>query len=161
MSANYFLNSLSEGDPEIFAAIQKESVREENGLELIASENYVSKAVLEAQGSILTNKYAEGYPTKRYYGGQTYTDELEFLCQDRARKAFKLSKELWHVNVQAHSGSPANLSVYLGLVPLGGKIMGMTLTAGGHLTHRTAPPDHARFNKGYQLLRSPSPYVDL
>ena len=122
-------------DKQIETLIKKEGTRQKSVINLIPSENYASKDVLTALGSIFDNKYAEGYPTKRYYGGQTYTDELEFLCQDRARKAFKLSKELWHVNVQAHSGSPANLSVYLGLVPLGGKIMGMTLTAGGHLTH--------------------------
>ncbi|MEI8337988.1 MAG: serine hydroxymethyltransferase [bacterium] len=122
-------------DKQIEKLIKNETKRQKSVINLIPSENYVSKDVLTALGSIFDNKYAEGYPHKRYYGGQKYTDELELLCQDRARKAFKLSKDLWHVNVQPHSGSPANLSVYLGLVPLGGKIMGMTLTAGGHLTH--------------------------
>ncbi|MFA6463856.1 MAG: serine hydroxymethyltransferase [Candidatus Paceibacterota bacterium] len=122
-------------DKQIETLIKNETKRQKSVINLIPSENYVSKDVLTALGSIFDNKYAEGYPTKRYYGGQKYTDQLELLCQDRARKAFKLSKDLWHVNVQPHSGSPANLSVYLGLVPLGGKIMGMTLTAGGHLTH--------------------------
>ncbi len=122
-------------DKQIKKLIEQETKRQKSVINLIPSENYVSKDVLEALGSIFDNKYAEGYPHKRYYGGNTFTDELELLCQDRARKAFRLNKNLWHVNVQPHSGSPANLAVYLGLVPLGGKIMGMTLTAGGHLTH--------------------------
>jgi glycine hydroxymethyltransferase len=102
---------------------------------LIASENFVSNDVLEALGSELTNKYAEGYPGHRYYGGQTYTDKIEILAQKRALKLFKLSPEKWHVNVQALSGSPANVAVYLATVPIGGKIMGMSLSHGGHLTH--------------------------
>ncbi|MFZ2484575.1 MAG: serine hydroxymethyltransferase [Minisyncoccia bacterium] len=122
-------------DREIQRLIEKETKRQKSVINLIPSENYVSKDVLTALGSIFDNKYSEGYPHKRYYGGNTYTDELELLCQNRARKAFGLSEKLWHVNVQPHSGSPANLAVYLALVPLGGKIMGMTLTAGGHLTH--------------------------
>ena len=122
-------------DKEIEKLIKQETKRQNSVINLIPSENYVSKDVLTALGSIFDNKYAEGYPHKRYYGGNPFTDELEILCQNRARKAFGLSEKLWHVNVQPHSGSPANLAVYLGLVPLGGKIMGMTLTAGGHLTH--------------------------
>ena len=122
-------------DKEIQRLIEKETKRQKGVINLIPSENYASKDVLTALGSIFDNKYAEGYPHKRYYGGNTVTDELEILCQKRARKAFRLSEKLWHVNVQPHSGSPANLAVYLGLVPMGGKIMGMTLTAGGHLTH--------------------------
>jgi glycine hydroxymethyltransferase len=122
-------------DKEIQRLIEKETKRQKSVINLIPSENYVSKDVLTALGSIFDNKYAEGYPHKRYYGGNPFTDELEILCQERARKAFRLSEKLWHVNVQPHSGSPANLAVYLALVPLGGKIMGMTLTAGGHLTH--------------------------
>jgi len=122
-------------DKEIEKLIKKETKRQKGVINLIPSENYVSKDVLTALGSIFDNKYSEGYPHKRYYGGNTFTDELEILCQKRARKTFKLSEKVWHVNVQPHSGSPANLAVYLGLVPLGGKIMGMTLTAGGHLTH--------------------------
>src|SRR3989338_2715165 len=122
-------------DKEIQRLIEKETKRRSSVINLIPSENYVSKDVLTALGSIFDNKYAEGYPHKRYYGGNPFTDELEILCQNRARKAFGLSEKLWHVNVQPHSGSPANLAVYLGVVKLGGKIMGMTLTAGGHLTH--------------------------
>ncbi|OHA91538.1 MAG: serine hydroxymethyltransferase [Candidatus Zambryskibacteria bacterium RIFCSPHIGHO2_01_FULL_49_18] len=122
-------------DKEIQKLIEKETKRQKSVINLIPSENYASKDVLTALGSIFDNKYAEGYPHKRYYGGNPVADELEILCQKRARKAFRLSEKLWHVNVQPHSGSPANLAVYLTLVPMGGKIMGMTLTAGGHLTH--------------------------
>lgn len=122
-------------DKEIEGLIKAEKTRQKRVINLIPSENYVSDDVLKALGSVFDDKYSEGYPNKRYYGGNTFTDKLELLCQDRARKAFKLSKTLWHVNVQPHSGSPANLGVYMALVPLGGKIMGMTLTAGGHLTH--------------------------
>ena len=122
-------------DKQVEKLIKSEEKRQKSVVNLIPSENYVSKDVLDALGSIFDNKYSEGYPHKRYYGGNPLTDELELLCQDRARKAFKLSEKLWHVNVQPLSGSPANLAVYLGLVPLGGKIMGMTLRSGGHLTH--------------------------
>ena len=126
-----FLSPLSQKDPEIFAAIEKESVREEDGLELIASENYVSKAVLEAQGSTLTNKYAEGYPGKRYYGGCQFVDIAEQLAIDRACKLFGAQA----ANVQPHSGSSANMGVFHALLNPGDKIMGMSLSHGGHLTH--------------------------
>lgn len=122
-------------DKEIKKLIDAEKKRQKSVINLIASENIVSKDVLEALGSELTNKYAEGYPHKRYYGGQTFIDKIEELCQKRARKLFGIAEKAWHVNVQALSGSPANLSVYLALVPQGGKIMGMSLTHGGHLTH--------------------------
>lgn len=122
-------------DIQIKKLIDSEKKRQKSVINLIPSENYVSDDVLKALGSIFDNKYSEGYPYARYYGGQTNTDKLETLCQDRALKLFKLNKSEWHVNVQAHSGSPANLSVYLGLVPLGGKIMGLPLSSGGHLTH--------------------------
>ncbi|MFA6257675.1 MAG: serine hydroxymethyltransferase [Candidatus Paceibacterota bacterium] len=122
-------------DKKIESLIKNETKRQKSVINLIPSENYVSKDVLTALGSIFDNKYAEGYPYARYYGGQRYTDELETLCQDRARKLFKLKKDLWHVNVQPLSGSPANLAVYLALVPQGGKIMGLPLSSGGHLTH--------------------------
>ena len=122
-------------DPELFNAIELELNRQRNKIELIASENFVSEAVLEAVGSPLTNKYAEGYPGRRYYGGNTIIDKVELLCMDRALKLFKLSPAEWHVNVQPLSGSPANFALYSALVPLGGKIMGMKLTSGGHLTH--------------------------
>jgi len=104
-------------------------------INLIASENYVSKDVRDTLSSELVNKYAEGYPGARYYGGNEVSDKVENLCRSRALKLFKLNPKSWAVNVQALSGSPANLAVYVGTVPLGGKIMGMTLTDGGHLTH--------------------------
>ena len=102
---------------------------------MIASENYVSKDIMLALGSELTNKYAEGYPGARYYGGNEIVDEVENLCRKRALKLFKLKPTEWAVNVQPLSGSPANLAVYLALVPPGGHIMGMELSHGGHLTH--------------------------
>lgn len=122
-------------DFQIKKLIDYEKKRQKSVINLIASENYVSKDVLEALGSELTNKYAEGYSHKRYYGGQTFVDKIEDLTVERALKLFGLSKDKWHVNVQALSGSPANLAVYLANVPLGGKIMGMSLDHGGHLTH--------------------------
>jgi glycine hydroxymethyltransferase len=122
-------------DKKIESLIKNETKRQKSVINLIPSENYVSKDVLTALGSIFDNKYAEGYPHARYYGGQRYTDELEILCQNRARKLFKLKENLWHVNVQPLSGSPANLAVYLALVPKGGKVMGLPLSSGGHLTH--------------------------
>lgn len=122
-------------DTQIKKLIDAEKKRQKSVINLIASENYVSKDVLEALGSELTNKYAEGYPGKRYYGGQVYVDQIEELAQARALKLFGLSAKKWHVNVQPLSGSPANLAVYVGLVPKEGKIMGMSLDHGGHLTH--------------------------
>ncbi|MEI6580730.1 MAG: serine hydroxymethyltransferase [bacterium] len=122
-------------DRQIEKLIKTEAKRQKSVINLIASENYVSKDVLQALGSILTNKYAEGYPGKRYYGGNTIIDKVETLCQERALKLFKLNKNEWHVNVQLLSGSPANFALYSALVPIGGKIMGMKLTSGGHLTH--------------------------
>ena len=122
-------------DTAIKKLIAAETARQKKVINLIASENYVSKDVLEALGSALTNKYAEGYPGKRYYGGNVIIDKVESLAMDRALKLFSLSPEKWHVNVQPLSGSPANIAVYLGLVPQGGQIMGMSLDHGGHLTH--------------------------
>lgn len=122
-------------DIQIKKLIEAEKKRQKSVINLIASENYVSKDVLEALGSELTNKYAEGYPHKRYYGGQVVIDQIEDLAIERALKLFGLNATTWHVNVQALSGSPANLAVYFGLVPQGGKIMGMSLSHGGHLTH--------------------------
>jgi|SRR5271168_2507888 len=122
-------------DKQIEKLIKAEKTRQKKVINLIASENIVSPDVLKALGSELTNKYAEGYPHKRYYGGQTYTDQIEELAKVRALKLFKLSPEKWHVNVQPLSGSPANFAVYTALVPQGGKIMGMALDNGGHLTH--------------------------
>ncbi len=122
-------------DKEIEKLITGEKGRQKRVINLIASENYVSSDVLKALGSELTNKYAEGYPGRRYYGGQTFVDKIELLAQKRALKLFKLSADKWHVNVQPLSGSPANVAVYTAVVPPGGKIMGMSLDNGGHLTH--------------------------
>ncbi len=122
-------------DAQIKSLIQAEKIRQKKVINLIASENIVSSDVLEALGSELTNKYAEGYPGKRYYGGNEVVDKVELLAQERALKLFGLSREEWSVNVQPLSGSPANLAVYVALVPKGGKIMGMSLSHGGHLTH--------------------------
>ena len=122
---------LKDGDKEVYAIIQEELNRQRNKLEMIASENIVSYAVMEAQGSVLTNKYAEGYPGKRYYGGCEYVDKLEQLAIDRARELFGAD----HVNVQPHSGSQANFAVYYGLLNPGDTVLGMNLTDGGHLTH--------------------------
>jgi len=124
-------------DTTVKKLIAKEEKREKSVINLIASENYVSSDVLTALGSVFTNKYAEGYPGRRYYGGNTVVDELELLTQERALKLFKLSPHKWNVNVQPHSGSPANVAVYLALLPTDGtgRIMGMSLSHGGHLTH--------------------------
>lgn len=122
---------LKNQDPEIFAAIQHEEDRQEYELEMIASENLVSKAVMEAQGSVLTNKYAEGYPGKRYYGGCENVDVVESLAIDRAKKIFGAE----HINVQPHSGSQANMAVYLAEAKAGDSVLGMDLSNGGHLTH--------------------------
>lgn len=122
-------------DKQIEKLIKEESKRQKSVVNLIASENYVSDDVLKALGSELTNKYSEGYPLKRYYGGNTVIDKVEMLAQERALKLFGLSENNWSVNVQPLSGSPANVAVYLALVPKGGKIMGMNLSDGGHLTH--------------------------
>lgn len=122
-------------DKEIGKLIKAEVQRQKSVINLIASENYVSKDVLEALGSELTNKYSEGYPGKRYYGGQTNIDKIETIAKKRALKLFGLKEKGWHVNVQPLSGSPANLAVYTALVPQHEKIMGMSLDHGGHLTH--------------------------
>ncbi len=122
-------------DREIAKLIAKEEWRQKRVINLIASENIVSRDVREAVASVFGNKYAEGYPGKRYYGGNKIIDELEDLTKARALKLFKLKSNEWSVNVQALSGSPANLAVYAALVPLGAKIMGMSLDMGGHLTH--------------------------
>src|SRR5437667_7693555 len=122
---------LSEVDPEIWQAIKDEERRQHDKIELIASENYVSRAVLEAQGSVLTNKYAEGYPGRRYYGGCEFVDVAESLAISRAKKLFGAD----HANVQPHSGAQANMSVYLTLLSPGDTVLGMNLAHGGHLTH--------------------------
>lgn len=122
-------------DPIIFNLIQQEFSRQKRGLELIASENFTSRAVMECLGSILTNKYSEGLPNHRYYGGCEVVDKIESLCQERALDAFKLNSSNWGVNVQPYSGSPANLAVYNALLKPHDRIMGLDLPSGGHLTH--------------------------
>lgn len=122
-------------DPQIYNLIQKEFSRQKKGLELIASENFTSRSVIECLGSILTNKYSEGQPNNRYYGGCEVVDEIEILCQERAIQAFHLDEKVWGVNVQPYSGSPANLAVYNALLKPHDRIMGLDLPSGGHLTH--------------------------
>ena len=125
------MNSLKKTDPRIHKIIKLEEKRQKEGIELIASENYVSQAVLEAMGSILTNKYSEGYPGRRYYGGNQIIDQAESLAIDRAKKLFGAE----HINVQPLSGSPANLAVYMALLNPGDKVLGFSLDQGGHLSH--------------------------
>eukprot|EP00727_Mastigamoeba_balamuthi_P002558 m51a1_g123 putative serine hydroxymethyltransferase (469) ;mRNA; f:416245-418106 len=127
--------SLAEADPELHEIIVKEEKRQRRGLEMIASENFCSRAVREANGTRLTDKYAEGYPGARYYGGNHFIDESERLCQKRALQAYRLNPEEWGVNVQPLSGSPANLAVYTALLQPHDRIMGLDLPHGGHLTH--------------------------
>lgn len=131
MKNSWMSRPLSENDPEIAAAIEHEVQRQHEGLELIASENFVSQAVLQATGSVFTNKYAEGYPGKRYYGGCEFADVVETLARDRAKKLFGAQ----HANVQPHSGSQANMAAYMSLVQPGDSILGLNLAHGGHLTH--------------------------
>jgi glycine hydroxymethyltransferase len=125
------MSDLQETDPEVYSAIKGEEERELTKIVLIASENYASQAVLQAQGSVLTNKYAEGYPNRRYYGGCEYADQVELLAIDRAKKLFGAE----HANVQPHSGSSANMAVYFSVLKPGDAILGMGLAHGGHLTH--------------------------
>ncbi|XP_026449202.1 serine hydroxymethyltransferase 3, chloroplastic-like [Papaver somniferum] len=132
--------NLSEADPEVRSIIDSEKNRQFNSLELIASENFTSRAVMEAVGSCLTNKYSEGLPGKRYYGGNEYIDELETLCQQRALAAFHLDGKKWGVNVQPLSGSPANFEVYTALLNPHDRIMGLDLPHGGHLSHGFMTP---------------------
>ncbi|UOQ45347.1 serine hydroxymethyltransferase [Halobacillus salinarum] len=125
------MEHVKNSDQEIYAAIQDERKRQQNNIELIASENFVSEAVMEAMGSVLTNKYAEGYPGRRYYGGCEHVDVVENLARDRAKELFGAE----HVNVQPHSGAQANMAVYFTVLEPGDKVLGMNLNHGGHLTH--------------------------
>src|SRR3984885_2466675 len=128
-------------DTELFALIDQEIVRQTTGLQLIASENFTSPAVLRAVGSVLTNKYSEGYPGKRYYGGNQIVDEVEELARQRARELFGAE----HANVQPHSGATANMAVYLALLDVGDTVLGMRLDQGGHLTHGSPVNMSGRF----------------
>jgi glycine hydroxymethyltransferase len=142
----FFTESLSSRDPELYGAMQAELGRQRHEIELIASENIVSRAVMEAQGSVLTNKYAEGYPGKRYYGGCEYVDVAENLAIDRAKQLFDCA----FANVQPNSGSQANQGVFQALLKPGDTILGMSLDAGGHLTHGAAPNQSGKWFKAVQ-----------
>src|SRR3954463_7830288 len=131
MPTNRFALPLSAADPEVAAAVDAEVIRQHDGLEMIASENFVSEAVLEAAGSVFTNKYAEGYPGKRYYGGCEFAEVVENLARDRAKQLFGAE----HANVQPHSGSTANMGAYMSVLQPGDSILGLNLAHGGHLTH--------------------------
>src|SRR5918996_2728309 len=131
LSPDYFSKPVAEVDPEIAQVLRNEAARQDSTLEMIASENFVPQAILDCQGSVLTNKYAEGYPGKRYYGGCEYVDVAEQLAIDRARELFGAD----HVNVQPHAGAQANAAVFHALLRPGDGILGMRLDHGGHLTH--------------------------
>lgn len=153
-----YLDALRCADPEIASVIEAELQRQQSHLELIASENLVSMAVLQAQGSILTNKYAEGYPDARYYGGCFYVDTAEKLARLRAMKLFGAE----HANVQPHAGAPANLAVYLACLDPGDRILGMDLAHGGHLTHGSAVSISGRFFNAYSYgVNRESGLIDL
>lgn len=143
---DYFTTPLASADPEIFASVQEELHRQQTQIELIASENIVSRAVLEAQGTVLTNKYAEGYPGKRYYGGCEFVDKAEQLAIDRAKKIFGCT----YVNVQPNSGSQANQGVFAALLQPGDVILGQSLAAGGHLTHGASVNQSGKWFKAVQ-----------
>ncbi|RNF34736.1 serine hydroxymethyltransferase [Paracoccus methylarcula] len=146
MISGFFTEDLATGDPQIFEAIEKELGRQRDEIELIASENIVSRAVMQAQGTVLTNKYAEGYPGRRYYGGCQFVDIAENLAIDRAKQLFGCD----FANVQPNSGSQANQGVFLALCKPGDTIMGMSLDAGGHLTHGAAPNQSGKWFNAVQ-----------
>src|SRR4029078_7512070 len=149
---------LAQSDPELWNAIRLENQRQEDHVELIASENYVSRKVLIAQGSVLTNKYAEGYPGRRYYGGCEYVDLAEELAIERAKRLFDCA----FVNVQPHSGAQANQGVLLALCQPGDTIMGLSLAAGGHLTHGAPPNLSGKWFKAVQYgVRRDDAQIDL
>lgn len=149
--------TLAQHDPEIYGMIERERARQRDGIELIPSENYVSPAVLEAMGSVLTNKYSEGYPGRRYYGGNEIIDEVERLAQRRAREVFGVP----HANVQPYSGSPANLAVYLATCQPGDVVMGQNLFDGGHLTHGWKVSATGIYYTGVPYHVRPDGYIDL
>ncbi|WP_291197171.1 serine hydroxymethyltransferase [Hyphomonas sp.] len=155
LSGGFFTTSLAERDPEIAAAIAKEATRQQHQIELIASENIVSRAVLEAQGSILTNKYAEGYPGKRYYGGCEFVDIAEELAIERAKKLFNCG----FANVQPNSGSQANQGVFQAVLKPGDTILGMSLAAGGHLTHGAKPNQSGKWFNAVQYGVRPDDHL--
>ncbi|NQV45503.1 MAG: serine hydroxymethyltransferase, partial [Rhodospirillales bacterium] len=144
--AHFFSDTLAERDPDIFGSINHELARQQDQIELIASENIVSRAVMEAQGSIMTNKYAEGYPGRRYYGGCEYVDVAEALAIERAKKLFDCE----FVNVQPHSGAQANGAVMMALLQPGDTILGLSLASGGHLTHGAPPAQSGKWFNAIQ-----------
>jgi glycine hydroxymethyltransferase len=150
-------STLSKTDPEVFGVIRKELERQRNGLEMIPSENFTSASVLEAMGSVCTNKYSEGYPGKRYYGGNQFIDIIENLAIERAKKAFNVP----HANVQPYSGSPANFAVYVATCKVGDAIMGQNLPDGGHLTHGWKVSVTGQFFKSVPYHVRPDGYLDL
>ncbi len=149
--------TIKKTDPKVAAAIQSEVKRQEDGLEMIASENYASKAVMEALGSILTNKYSEGYPGARYYAGNEYVDQIENIARERAKKLFGVP----YANVQPYSGSPANFAVYVALCEPGDTVMGLDLTNGGHLTHGWKASATSMFFRSIQYHVKEDGYIDL
>ncbi len=154
---NFFSSSLKDSDKELYDSVKNEFTRQQNHIELIASENIVSKAVLEAQGSVLTNKYAEGYPGKRYYGGCEHVDLSESLAIERAKKLFNCK----FANVQPHSGAQANGAVYLALIKPGDTILGMSLNSGGHLTHGAKPAQSGKwFNALHYEVKKETGLID-
>ncbi|MCI4645016.1 MAG: serine hydroxymethyltransferase [Hyphomonadaceae bacterium] len=157
-SAGFFTETLEDRDPELFAAVGKEQTRQQQQIELIASENIVSKAVLEAQGTLLTNKYAEGYPGRRYYGGCEYVDLAENLAIERAKALFNCG----FANVQPNSGSQANQAVFQALIKPGDTILGMSLAAGGHLTHGARPNQSGKWFNAIQYgVRQQDDMIDF
>ncbi len=158
IASGFFSDGLAKSDPAIQAAIDKELHRQQTQIELIASENIVSRAVMEAQGSVMTNKYAEGYPGKRYYGGCEFVDIAEGLAIERAKKMFDCA----YVNVQPNSGSQANQGAMMALIKPGDTILGMSLAAGGHLTHGAAPNQSGKwFNSVQYGVRAQDHLIDL
>ena len=135
MSIDFFNNNIRDADPEVYQTLKKELERQQNQIELIASENIASKAVLNAQGSVMTNKYAEGYPGKRYYGGCEFVDEAENIALERVKELYNCK----YANLQPHSGAQANQAVFLALLQPHDTILGMSLASGGHLTHGAKP----------------------
>ena len=152
--------SVEEQDQELFQLIQREKLRQRSGLELIASENFTSAGVQEVNGSCLTNKYSEGLPGRRYYGGNEYIDQIERLCQTRALEAYRLNPEEWGVNVQPLSGSPANFAVYTALLNPHDRVMGLALAHGGHLTHGHVTPSGVRVSATSVYFESMPYYLD-
>ncbi|MHA7871137.1 MAG: serine hydroxymethyltransferase [Hyphococcus sp.] len=153
----FFSDDLSARDADVFASVRRELKRQQDQIELIASENIVSRAVLEAQGSVLTNKYAEGYPGRRYYGGCEYVDEVEALAIERAKKLFNCAEAI----VQPHSGSQANQAVFMALMQPGDVFMGMDLAAGGHLTHGGKANQSGKwFNPVHYSVREDDQHID-